>query len=79
MLNEFAPEHRARTCSRLAGEMCGKDGPIGCECGSPIQPNRSILNALDAFGRQRLSKHYFTRAFLYSEIAEAHGIANGSG
>ena len=35
-----------------------------------------MLSALDAFGRQRLSKHYFMRDFLYSEIAGAHGIAN---
>ncbi len=75
-LKKFAPEHRTQTCSRLAGEQCGKDGPVGCECGSPIQPNNSILNALDAFGRQRLSKHYFMRDFLYSEIAAVHGIAN---
>ena len=75
-LKKFAPEHRTHTCSRLADEKCGKDGPMDCECGSPIQPNKSILNALDAFGRQRLSKHYFMRDFLYSEIAEAHGIAN---
>ena len=49
---------------------------MDCQCGSSIQPNTPILNALDAFGRQRLSKHYFMRDFLYSEIAEAHGIAN---
>lgn len=49
---------------------------MDCECGSPIQPNKPVLNALDAFGRQRLSKHYFMRDFLYSEIAEVHGIAN---
>ena len=75
-LKNFALEQRNRTCSRLADEKCGKDGPMGCECGSPFQPNVSILNALDAFGRQRLSKHYFMRDFLYSEIASAHGIAN---
>jgi len=75
-LKNFALEQRIRTCSRLADENCGKDGPMGCECGSQVQPNVSILNALDAFGRQRLSRHYFMRDFLYSEIAAAHGIAN---
>ena len=75
-LKKFALEQRAQTCSRLTEEVCGKDGRIGCECGSPIQPNDSILEALDAFGRERLSKHYFMRDFLYSEIAETHGIAN---
>lgn len=75
-LKNFALEQRARTCSRLTDEMCGKDGPMGCECPSPIQPDDSVMRALDAFGRQRLSRHYFMRDFLYSEIAEVHGIAN---
>ena len=75
-LSEFALNQRDSTCSRLAEGKCGKDGPMGRECGSPIQPNKSILNALDAFGRQRLSRHYFMRDFLYSEIAAVHGIAN---
>ena len=75
-LKDFAREQRTRICSRLPDRICGKDGPMDCECGSPIQPNKPVLNALDAFGRQRLSKHYFMRDFLYSEIAEVHGIAN---
>ena len=75
-LKNFAFEQGTRTCSRLADEKCGKDDSMGCECGSPIRPNVSMLRALDAFGRHRLSKHYFMRDFLYSEIAEAHGIAN---
>ena len=75
-LKKFALEQRYRTCSRLADEKCGKDGPLDCECGSEIQPNDSVMGALDAFGRQRLSRHYFMRDFLYSEIAEVHGIAN---
>ena len=75
-LKNFALVQRTRTCLRLADEICGKDGPMSCECGSQIQPNESMLRALDAFGRQRLSKHYFMRDFLYSEVAEVHGIAN---
>ena len=75
-LKDFALQQRDRTCSRLAGEICGKDGPMDCPCGSAIKPNRTVLSALDAFGRQRLSKHYWMRDFLYSEVAEAHGIAN---
>ena len=77
---KFALAEQTRTCSRLAAEKCGKDGPIDCECGppcgSPIAPNKPLLRALDILGRQRLSKHYFMRDFLYSEIAAVHGIAN---
>ena len=75
-LKKFALEQRNSTCSRLADEKCGKDGVKDCACGSTIKPNRSMLKALDEFGRQRLSKHYFMRDFLYSEVAEVHGIAN---
>ena len=77
-LGKFAEEQQARTCSRLAGEQCGKDGPMGCACGRDpdLQPNHSLMNALDDFGRERLSKHYFMRDFLYSEIAVAHRIPN---
>jgi hypothetical protein len=32
--------------------------------------------ALDDFGRIRLSKSFFMREFLYSEIASLHGIPN---
>ena len=75
-LKNFALEQRDRTCSRLARKICGTDGDKDCRCGSAIEPNHKVLNALDAFGRQRLSKHYWMRDFLYSEVAEAHGIAN---
>ena len=80
-LKKFALEQRTRTCSRLYAEKCGKDGPMDCDdcgspCGSPITPNKPLLGALDTFGRQRLSKHYFMRDFLYSEVAAVHGIAN---
>lgn len=77
-LGKFAEEQRAKTCLRLAGEKCGKDGPMGCACGrdSDLKPNRSLMNPLDDFGRERLSKHYFMRDFLYSEIAAAHRIPN---
>ena len=82
-LTKFALEQQIRTCSRLDAEKCGKDGPMDCDkcgspCGSPITPNNSLLRALDVFGRQRLSRHYFMRDFLYSEIAAVHGIANVS-
>ena len=42
----------------------------------PPAPNKSMMDALEAFGRERLSKHYFMRDFLYSEIAAVHGIPN---
>ena len=35
-----------------------------------------VLDALEAFGRERLSKHFFMRDFLYSEISAVHGIPN---
>ena len=38
-----------------------------------------MVHALDAFARVRLSKHCFRRDFLYSEVAEVHGIANMPG
>ena len=41
-----------------------------------LKPNRKVLAALEDLGRVRLSKHYFMRDFLYSEVAVAHGIAN---
>ncbi len=75
-LGKFAQEQRDSTCSRLACEKCGKDGPMGCPCCSKIEPNPPLMNALDDFGRERLSKHYFMRDFLYSEVAEVHGIPN---
>lgn len=76
-LRKFAEKQREATCSRLADEKCGKNGPKGCACGSPIErPSPSPMNALDDFGRERLSKHYFMRDFLYSEVAEVHGIPN---
>ena len=35
-----------------------------------------FYDALDAFGRERLSRHFFMRDFLYSETAAVHGIPN---
>ena len=40
------------------------------------KPNRKLLAALDDFGRERLSEHFFMRDFLYSEVSAAHGIPN---
>ncbi|WP_099825369.1 hypothetical protein [Oceaniglobus indicus] len=34
------------------------------------------MAALERFGRTRLSRHFFMRDFLYSEIADFHGIPN---
>ena len=38
--------------------------------------NRSVLAALEAFGRERLSTNFFMRDFLYSEISAVHAIPN---
>ena len=43
---------------------------------NPPTPNAKMLCALEAFGRERLSRHFFMRDFLYSEIAAVHGITN---
>ncbi|MXX60491.1 MAG: hypothetical protein F4112_00410 [Holophagales bacterium] len=81
-LKKFAEEQKTRTCSRLAAEKCGKDGPVGTACCSRIKADPRVvggfrvLGALDDFGRERLSKHYFMRDFLYSEISQVHGIPN---
>lgn len=40
-----------------------------------MRPVRSYA-ALEAFGRQRLSRHFVMRDFLYSEIASFHAIPN---
>ena len=40
------------------------------------KPNRKLLAALEDFGRERLSEHFFMRDFLYSEVSAAHGIPN---
>ena len=42
----------------------------------PPAPNQKVMRALEAFGWERLSTHYFMRDFLYSEIAAVHGIPN---
>lgn len=38
--------------------------------------DRRVLEALEALGRVRLSRHFFMREFLYSEISAVHGIPN---
>ena len=40
------------------------------------KPNRKLLAALEDFGRDRLSEHFFMRDFLYSEVSAVHGIPN---
>ena len=81
-LKRFAEEQKTRTCLRLVDKKCGKDGPVGAACCSRIKADPRVaggfrvLSALDDFGRERLSKHYFMRDFLYSEIASVHGIPN---
>ena len=42
----------------------------------PPPPNRKVIEALEEFGRERLSTHFFMRDFLYSEISAVHGIPN---
>ena len=37
---------------------------------------RKQLKALENFGRERLSKNFFMRDFLYSEVSAVHGIPN---
>ena len=56
-----------KTLNEFAHEQSESDGP---------SPNRGVLQALEALGRERLSKHFFMRDFLYSEISVVHGIPN---
>lgn len=37
---------------------------------------KRLFEALEAFGRQRLSEHFYMRDFLYSEISAVYGIPN---
>ena len=47
------------------------------QCKSRMPPvNKNVLNHLTEFGRERLSKHFFMRDFMYSEISAVHGIPN---
>ena len=39
-------------------------------------PKKRYLEALENFGRERLSEHFFMRDFMYSEISAVHGIPN---
>lgn len=43
---------------------------------APPAQARMSVRELTEFGRRRLSKSFFMRDFLYSEIAVAHGLAN---
>lgn len=43
---------------------------------SDAPANRKVLKALEEFGRERLSTHFFMRDFLYSEISAVHGVPN---
>lgn len=40
-----------------------------------MRPPRSYI-ALEEFGRVRLSRHFFMRNFLYSEVGNVHGVPN---
>ena len=75
-LKAYAQAQRPEVCSRLERWKCGTDGAGETGFGSEIKSKKPVVNALDAFGRVRLSKHYFMRDFLYSEVAAVHGIAN---
>ena len=39
-------------------------------------PKKCYLEALENYGRERLSEHFFMRDFMYSEISAVHGIPN---
>ena len=43
---------------------------------APPALQRNTVRTLENFGRVRLSKHFFMRDFLYSEVSSAHGIPN---
>ena len=39
-------------------------------------PGLSTVSALDDYGRTRLSRHFFMREMLYSEVSNVHGVPN---
>lgn len=39
-------------------------------------PRKRCMQALENFGRERLSEHFFMRDFMYSEISVIHGLPN---
>lgn len=43
---------------------------------STLQSSGSVFRQLEGLGRVRLSRHFFMREFLFSEVAASHGIAN---
>ena len=46
-----------------------------CELGAR-DANERVMEALENFGRERLSEYFFMRDFLYSEISAVHGVPN---
>jgi len=59
--------NRFRALKRFADRRSELDSPA---------LDSSAVRALEDFGRVRLSKHFFMRDFLYSEISAVHGIPN---
>ena len=59
--------NRFRALKRFADRRSETDSPA---------LDSSAVRALEDFGRVRLSKHFFMRDFLYSEISAVHGIPN---
>ena len=41
-----------------------------------LSAKKRLFKALEAFGRERLSTHFYMRDFLYSEISAVHSIPN---
>ena len=68
-MSDGITKRKATTLSDFAAEQ--REQHLPC-----LKPNKAVLTALEDLGRVRLSKHYFMRDFLYSEVAVAHGIAN---
>ncbi|MCY4002344.1 MAG: hypothetical protein OXF33_01330, partial [Rhodospirillales bacterium] len=59
--------NRFRALKRFADRRSEVDSPA---------LDSSAVRVLEEFGRVRLSKHFFMRDFLYSEISAVHGIPN---
>ena len=62
----------------FADEVCKREVPspgeaLKCKMAAP---KKGVVDALENFGRERLSENFFMRDFLYSEVSAVYGIPN---
>ena len=69
MTTEWVTNSDIAALKRFAGELHEREHELPA-------PNGRYMRALENLGRERLSKHFFMRDFMYSEISAVHGIPN---